>query len=44
MTTKKVQKWKEDYTEYGFAKTIIIDGENRLQYMLCDALFSNLKL
>ena len=44
MTRKKVRKWKEDYTEYGFTKTIV-DGKDKPQCMFCYAVFfiSNLK-
>ncbi|XP_051784720.1 protein ZBED8-like [Erpetoichthys calabaricus] len=40
---EKIRKWKEDYTEYGFTKTII-DGVDRLQCVLCNAIFSNSNL
>uniref|UniRef100_A0A8C4TCW7 Uncharacterized protein n=1 Tax=Erpetoichthys calabaricus TaxID=27687 RepID=A0A8C4TCW7_ERPCA len=40
---EKIRKWKEDYTEYGFTKTII-DGVDRPQCVLYNAIFSNSNL
>ena len=43
MSCEKVRKWKEDYVEYGFTKTII-EGLDRPQCVLCNAVFSNSNL
>ena len=44
MTSReKVRKWNEAYVQYGFTKTII-EGLDRPQCVLCNAIFSNSNL
>ena len=44
MTSReKVRKWKEDFVQYGFTKTII-EGLDRPQCVFCNAIFSNSNL
>ena len=43
MSKDKVRKWKEEYIQFGFAVTAV-DGVEKPQYILCDAVFCNSKL